>query len=43
MGPHVKRFPPGFADQENVKLQGQVKSKEGELQEQAGQKYFKME
>ena len=31
-------FPVG---QENVKLQGQVKSKDGELQEQVGQKYLK--
>ena len=33
-------YPPRACDQENVKLQGQVKSKEGELQEQAGQKHL---
>ena len=33
-------YPHRACDQENVKLQGQVKSKEGELQEQAGQKHL---
>ena len=33
-------YPPRACDQETVKLQGQVKSKEGELQEQAGQKHL---